>query len=356
MKWLTGEHPQNVTVENNTQEGTMAVSLEVARKVLPEVRRELHKKPNVLATGIGYKFVQGKSTGELALICSVDVKRPKQKLSASDLIPSSIQDIPTDVNPTGIITALQPPTGRFRPAPGGVSIGHVNITAGTLGCLVRRDGKLYILSNNHVLANSNDAAPGDAILQPGPYDGGQLPQDRIALLTEFVTIQFGEGAAPCPIGSGAAGILNALAALTGSKTRLKVTRPLAQDNLADCAIAEPITASDVKNEILGVGAITGTAEGALGMAVKKSGRTTGLTTGTIDQLDVTVQVSYGSNKIATFVDQLLAGGNMSQGGDSGSAVLTEDNKLVGLLFAGSNSTTIMNRIQNVFQALQVTLP
>jgi hypothetical protein len=334
----------------------MPVSLEAARRTLPHVRRELHGKPNVVATGIGYKFTGGKSTGELALVCSVDVKRSKRTLSTRDLIPPTIQGMPTDVNPTGTISALQPPTGRFRPAPGGVSIGHVNITAGTLGCLVKKSGKLYILSNNHVLANSNDAAPGDDILQPGPYDGGHLPPDRIAVLSEFVTIEFDEGGSTCPVGSGVAAFLNALAALTGSRTRLKVARPMASENLVDCAIAEPISASDVKNEILGYGAITGTAEGSLGMAVKKSGRTTGLTTGTIDQIDVTVSVSYGAGKTATFVDQLLAGGNMSQGGDSGSAVLADDNRLVGLLFAGGNSTTILNRIQNVFQLLQVTLP
>jgi hypothetical protein len=334
----------------------MAVTLEAARTMLPHVRRELHRKANVVATGIGYKFTGGRSTGELALVCSVDVKRSKRTLSTRDLIPPTIQGIPTDVNPTGTISALQPPTGRFRPAPGGVSIGHVNITAGTLGCLVKKSGKLYILSNNHVLANSNDAAPGDDILQPGPYDGGQLPQDRIAVLSEFVTIEFDEGGSTCPVGSGAAVFLNALAALTGSRTRLKVARPMASENLVDCAIAAPISESDVKNEILGYGAIAGTAEGSLGMAVKKSGRTTGLTTGTIDQIDVTVSVSYGAGKTATFVDQLLAGGNMSQGGDSGSAVLTADNRLVGLLFAGGNSTTILNRIQNVFQLLQVTLP
>jgi hypothetical protein len=91
------------------------------------------------------------------------------------------------------------------------------------------------------------------------------------------------------------------------------------------------------------------------MSLKKSGRTTGLTTGSIQQIDVTATVSYGSNKSATFVDQLMAGA-MSQGGDSGSAVLNDQNQIVGLLFAGSTNTTIINRIQNVFQALQVTLP
>ena len=57
---------------------------------------------------------------------------------------------------------------------------------------------------------------------------------------------------------------------------------------------------------------------------------------------------------AQFADQLMDGA-MSQGGDSGSAVLDESNNLVGLLFAGSDTTTIMNRIQNVFSELGVTL-
>jgi hypothetical protein len=125
--------------------------------------------------------------------------------------------------------------------------------------------------------------------------------------------------------------------------------------LVDCAIAEPLDPNDMKNEILNIGNILGVEEATLAMGLKKSGRTTGYTTGSVQQIDVTSQVSYGSNKVATFVDQLMAGA-MSEGGDSGSAVLSDNNKIVGLLFAGSSTSTIINRIQNVFQALNVTLP
>jgi hypothetical protein len=334
----------------------MTTNLEDARRLLADARHELLGKPNVVATGVGYKISEGKQTQELALVCSVETKKPKKALTAKEMIPASIQNIATDVFPTGVIYALQDPTGRFRPAPGGVSIGHFQITAGTLGCLVKKDGKLFILSNNHVLANSNDADIGDPILQPGPHDGGQMAQDQIARLSEFVPIEFEGGTLPsCPIGTGVASFLNGLAAALGSRTRLQTTRKQAADNLVDCAIAEPMDSGDVKNEILQIGTMTGTAEATLGMSIKKSGRTTGLTTGTIQQIDVTSNVSYGTNKVATFVDQLMAGA-MSQGGDSGSAVLDDDNRLVGLLFAGSNTTTIMNRIQNVFQALVVSLP
>ncbi|HKJ67452.1 MAG TPA: hypothetical protein VKA68_05810 [bacterium] len=331
----------------------MANAIEDIQRILADARRELLAKPNVVATGIGYKQVQGKPTEELSIVCSVDRKQAKQSLTARELVPASIQNIPTDVFISGNIRALQNPTDRVRPAPGGVSIGHVNITAGTLGCLVNKGGETYILSNNHVLANSNDASPGDPIVQPGPHDGGGDPQDTIAELSEFVPIEFEGGDSTCAIGGAAAVILNALAAITGSKTRLRPIRAAASPNLVDAAIAQPLEPNMVVDEILNIGTIAGVAEGTLGMSVKKSGRTTGFTTGTIQQINVTSRVSYGPNKVAVFEDQLMAGA-MSQGGDSGSAVLNDSDNLVGLLFAGSDTTTLFNRIQNVFTGLQVS--
>lgn len=342
----------------------MARSLEDARAALGETRNELLARANVVAVGVGMKTVGGEATNDPAIVCSVTAKRPREALAPGDLVPASVDGVPTDVVRTGPIYALQSPTGRFRPAPGGVSIGHVSITAGTLGCLVRRQGRLHILSNNHVLANSNDATAGDPILQPGPADGGRNPGDLIARLRDWVPIEFdpgggGGGGSPCALAGAAAGVLNAAAALMGSRTRLRPVREVEADtqqttNLVDCAIAEPLSDADVLTEILQLGVPAGIAEGTLGLAVRKSGRTTGLTTGTIQQIDVTVRVSFGAGRSATFVDQLLAG-PMSQGGDSGSVVLDEGNRVVGLLFAGSVNTTVMNRIQNVFQALQLTL-
>ncbi len=335
----------------------MAANLEDIRKLLPTVKKELLKKSNVVATGVGYKTTGGKKTDELCIVCSTDIKQPKSSLSAQDLVPAQIQGVSTDVLRTGLFRILQDPTERFRPAPGGVSVGHKDITAGTLGCLVKKNDKLFILSNNHVMANSNAANIGDAILQPGPFDGGQLATDHIANLSEFVPVQFDGpgGADPCGLAGGVVSVLNGIAKILGSKTRLYQTRDILAENLVDCAIAEPLDQNDVKNEILNIGTISGVEEAALNMAIKKSGRTTGFTTDTVQQIDVTVRVNFGSNRIATFVDQILTG-PMSQGGDSGSAILNDQNKLIGLLFAGSDTTTIFSRIQNVFQAMQVTLP
>lgn len=74
--------------------------------------------------------------------------------------------------------------------PSGIRIGHTNIAAGTLGCLVRddSDGTLCIPSNNPVLAVGNNAAIGDAIVQAGPADGGMAPADAIATLQRCVTV------------------------------------------------------------------------------------------------------------------------------------------------------------------------
>jgi hypothetical protein len=332
----------------------MADELSAARELLTRTRHELLARANVVATGVGFKVTAGQATPTLSIVCSVTSKVPVAELAARDLVPASLDSIPTDVIQTGPIRAFQSRTQRFRPAPGGVSIGHRDITAGTLGCLVRKNGQTLILSNNHVLANSNAAQTGDPILQPGPYDGGKYPDDHIANLEAFVPIDFGGQASGCSAANGVATLLNAIARLLGSNTRMQAIDTRAVDNLVDAAIARPINPQDVSEDILDVGSISGTVEAALGMALKKSGRTTALTTGVIQQLDVTSDVQYGPGQTARFTDQLMAG-PMSQGGDSGSAVLDNDNHLVGLLFAGSDNSTIINRIDNVFAALGISL-
>lgn len=322
-----------------------------------QYQKKLFSKTNVVATGIGYKITAGNRSDELCLICSVTHKLSLSQLATQDVLPETVDGIPVDVVESGPIRALQLlPTDRHRPAPGGVSIGHRDITAGTLGCVVRKNGQRVILSNNHVIANSNAASIGDPILQPGPVDGGNLATDQIATLQEFIPIQFPGAPSPsdCNIAGSMSNIANIVANLIGSNTRLQAIRTQAENNLVDAAIALPMNGSDISNAILEIGEIEGQVRAELGMAIKKSGRTTSFTQGEILQTDVTVNVQYGAGQVATFSDQLLAGA-MSQGGDSGSAVLDENNRLVGLLFAGSDSSTIINRIENVFSLLGLSL-
>jgi len=244
---------------------------------------------------------------------------------------------------TGEIRALR--TTRHRPAPGGVSIGHPSVTAGTLGMVVKKNGERHILSNNHVMANSNDANIGDAIYQPGVYDGGK-EEDTIAHLTSFVPIEF-SGISDCPISGLIVRLCNSVAKLLGRKTRLEAT--FQGINTVDCAIAKPIDDALVCDKILEIGIPAGTAQVNIGTPVKKSGRTTGLTQGTVTVLDAMATVNYGTGT-AIFEDQIITS-NISAGGDSGSVVLNESNEVVGLLFAGSDTVTIVNKISNVMSAL-----
>ncbi|UCD87194.1 MAG: hypothetical protein JSV01_05385, partial [Desulfobacterales bacterium] len=78
-------------------------------------------------------------------------------------IPAALEGVPTEVEVTGMIVAYADPTDRFRPVPIGVSTGHPDITAGTIGCRVTGDldgdeiPEVYALSNNHIYANENEA-------------------------------------------------------------------------------------------------------------------------------------------------------------------------------------------------------
>lgn len=319
-----------------------------------KTQRELLKKKNVVAVGIGFKEIAGVRQNKKAIVCSVKEKIRPEYLSKEDLIPAEIEDEITDVIETGVIKALKARTDRWRPAPGGVSIGHQQVSAGTLGCLVRKlGGETFILSNNHVLADSNNAAIGSNILQPGKFDGGILA-DRIAMLADFVPIKFEGESSGCKIGKAIVGVLNFSAASAKRQTRLEAVNSEQPENLVDAAIARPINDENVLEEILEIGVPLGLEIGSLGMRIQKSGRTTGLTRGEITQVDAAVMVQYGEGKTALFVDQIMAG-EMCSGGDSGSAVLNMDRELVGLLFAGSEKTTVINSMHYVFEKLGVTI-
>jgi len=306
------------------------------RSIKSAYASHLLAKKNVVAVGVGYKRVGGERTDDLAVIVSVVQKQT----NPVEPVPKYLNGIKTDVQEVGVLRAMR--TSKHRPAPGGVSIGHVDITAGTLGCLTSEG---YILSNNHVLANSNAGEPGDYIVQPGPHDGGTV-DDLIATLYRFVPVEFS-----CPILDGIIGAGNLIARAMKSRYRLRGVNN--SENLVDAALATPLSSDLVTPEILEIGEPAGVAEAELGMSIQKSGRTTGLTHGTIEQIDVTANVLYGY-QMATFTDQVMAG-YMCEGGDSGSAVLTGDREVVGLLFAGSESTTLFNRIANVTDLLGVTI-
>jgi len=315
--------------------------------------QHLISRRNVVGVGVGYKVTTGGPTDELSVVVNVARKLPVAQLTESDLVPKKINGVRTDVVETGIIHAFQGHRDLWRPTiPPGVSIGHYAITAGTFGCLVRRGDEIFILSNNHVLADVNAGSPGDAIIQPGRYDGG-TDENRVATLETFIPLDFGGEDPGCNIAQNTARALNTLARWFGSQHRLQAYKETSGTNLVDAALARPLDPDMFTPFIFEVGRPKGSRSIGLGEKVKKSGRTTGYTEGRIVQIDVTTSVMY-NGRAATFNGQLMAGA-MSAPGDSGSAVLDEEDYVVGLLFAGSNNTTLINPIEHVLSALDVEI-
>lgn len=313
-----------------------SLSKAVIRK--EQSKKHLLSKPNVVGVGVGEKVSDGERTGDVGIVVSVTRKLSPLMLHHEDTVPPSIFGVPTDVVETGPIHALGY-TDYCRPAIPGYSIGHYAVTAGTFGCVVRVDGERFILSNSHVIANSGEAEIGEAVIQPGIYDGGS---EKIAELAEFAPISFVEG--NCEIANTVAKIFNILA--SDSKHYLVVRQDVT--NKIDAAIAKPISDDIIVDDIVEIGAPEGTALGCLGMEVQKSGRTTGYQRGEITQINATITVGYGEGKTAIFDNQLvISPGEFSAGGDSGSAILDMSNNVVGLLFAGSDNITIANQIDDV---------
>ncbi len=225
-------------------------------------------------------------------------------------------------------------TQRVRPVFGGFSVGHFKITAGTVATccydLMPFPGipsKYFILSNNHVLANSNNANLGDPILQPGPADGGTLPADLIGRLARFIPIRF----------------------------HTPTTKPL---NFVDAAIAE-VQFHEVSREIYWIGYLNRRLPPTLpvlkiGAVLQKTGRTTNFSTGKVISLNATVDVNYGGGNVARFANQIVTTA-MSAPGDSGSLVTDLEERAVALLFAGSGTVTICNPISLVQSLLKIRL-
>jgi hypothetical protein len=262
-------------------------------------------------------------------------------------LPKRLAGVPVVIQVTGRVYALHhrpghsggpggggevDPTARFdRPVPIGVSTGHPDITAGTIGARVTNGPNVYALSNNHVYANENQASTGDDVLQPGSYDGGSSPADDIGTLSDFEPIVFSTSA----------------------------------NNTIDAAIALSSTANlGNATPPNGYGTPKSTTMAAfINQKVKKYGRTTSETKGRVSAINATINVGYGSG-VARFVNQIIIEpGSFSAGGDSGSLVVfdgkgrdrADDRKPVGLLFAGSVFITVANPIDPVLTRFGVTV-
>jgi len=319
---------------------------------------ELAKLANVVSVGV--RDYKAKSNGERifepTIVVGVTKKIPENQLRWWDIIPKELEGFKTDVEQMGRFESFEL-IDRVRPLRPGYSIGHVDITAGTLGCLTIYKGDIVLLSNAHVFTGDplQSKQEKKAILQPGKHDGGIVPEDIMGELIKYQQIYPMNFESECPASKGIAGFLNRISFGFGRQTRM-IPSELPKENLIDAAIAEPLCEAEAY--IPSIGIPIGILEGELRMPVQKTGRTTEHTRGYIDQIDVTTSVGYGSINFALFSDQFIVKGTasyFSKSGDSGSVVLDPVNNIVGLLFAGSQTenVTIVNRIQNVEKILGI---
>ena len=216
-----------------------------------------------------------------------------------------------------------PKTARVRPIVGGVSIGNFKITAGTFTSRVfdALTGEKLILSNSHVLGGDaiKGSSVGDEILQPGAYDSGKSPDDVVGHLLRWAPI-----------------------------------RPPPAKNLVDAALARPVSPDIVADEVLDLGVITDIEEAREGLKIQKSGRTTCSSTAVITDVNATVKVYGYPWGYAIFEDQVICS-KLGEPGDSGSCVISVDSKkAVGLLFAGSDVITVLNKMTNVCNQLGIS--
>lgn len=330
---------------------------------------------NVIGCGWGRKQVRGRDTGREGLVVFVRKKLPPSELKSTDCVPARLAGVETDVLEVGDVVLLgavghesgerqsrEPGvdrTARLRPAPPGVSIGHVHVTAGTFGAVVRdaATGEPYILSNNHVLANQTDgrdgrARPGDPVLQPGPFDDGTPERDVIGHLARFVPMRPAVTLPQCGTARAAEAVLNRLLRLAWPRYELRLFRRAEEDNVVDAALVKPMQDDMITDRIVGLGRVRGVAEAEVGMRVGKSGRTSGVTWGRVLALGATMNVGLGGGVVARFADQVVTS-PLAEPGDSGSLVVDERRRAVGLLFAGSARASLFNRIQAVCEALGV---
>lgn len=319
----------------------------------------LLKRRNVVGVGAGFKVVGGKTTDIAAVIIFVEKKMEPVALRKADLVPSKWKGVPTDVIETGPFRAYDVNRrARIRPAVPGVSIGHYQITAGTLGAVVvdRTDGRPLILSNNHVLANTTSGSDGraflgDPIMQPGPSDGGRGDRDIIAHLLKVIPL--GAAARPRALSIPHLTVLGHVARLL-KVFNLPEPPSVLNQNHIDAALARPVNDKAVRPDILGIGPVSGVTEPRVGLRVQKSGRTSGVTTAKIVAVNASVNVEYPTG-VLSFTDQLVMT-HLGDPGDSGSLVVDEKYRAVGLFFAGSETTSLANPIGRVLDALGVEFP
>jgi hypothetical protein len=292
--------------------------------------------PGVTGVDVGYKEVGGQATDQVAI--RVHVAAKTDDIPADQRVPAEIEGVPTDVLErryelqvlTQQVAEVSPQadTTHYATMQGGVSMGpsrvvNGSIFAGTLGAIVidSVSNQHAALTNFHVACVDSTFTIGDRMVQPSRIDTGVVPTDEFGSLARE-TLSANVDGAVIAIDSGRA---------------------------SQCEIAD-------------IGAVRGTAAAALGMAVRKRGRTTLLTYGSVDGVSGSVTIDYGDGiGSKTLTNQISIAADttrnplFSDHGDSGSVIVNDSGFVVGLLFAGSGTSTVANPIAAVLSELNISI-
>ena len=269
---------------------------------------KLMTMPDVVGTGLGRS-----ANGEAAIL--VLTRRP------ADGLPNKLDGVPVEQVVVGEVKAYGRPNKSLLLC-GTSTANRLECATGTIGCVVSSGGNSYYLSNNHVFARENSASIGELVDAPGRYDAKPKcsPSPSCGSLADFEPINFSGNS-----------IMDAAIALVDT------SRHYSCSEAGGYAPSSTVVAPSV------------------GLAVKKSGRTSGVTHATIQAINVTIQVQY-SARLATFVGQIMMPAAFIRSGDSGALMVTETgNNPVGLCFAGGTGGSFANPIGPVLQRFNATV-
>lgn len=282
--------------------------------------RKLFEDRNVVGIGISEKETEKKGTGALSLTFYVEKKQPKTKVKPHKMIPPIISvsgrsAVFTDVQEIGKLRLHV--KSQQSPIESGYSIGGAEAT-GTLGAVVKRGSKYFLLSNSHVIAESGLAKIGDKVIYPGRDDLDGADPHVVGVLSQFVPF----------------------------KTTALV-------NLVNAALAQvnPDAAANLDFSIEGAKTPLATIAPAIGMNIVMQGRTSGVSTGAVKCTTFTYSLDYPNVGTIGFTNQVLCT-KYAEPGDSGALVVDEaTGKIVGLHCGGAPNFSFFNPISAVVDAL-----
>ncbi|MEU4360197.1 DNA/RNA non-specific endonuclease [Streptomyces virginiae] len=340
--------PKKKTAASKTTPGQDA-RIDALRQFIRTKGHTYLTDPNVNSIGIGYREQGGTRTKELTLQFTVGTKAAPEDLEDLEtiMIPQTITvdgvEVPTDVIQRSykpqfqVVAEAESPTRKRRldPIAPGASVGHEEVSAGTIGCIVfdKNDGTPLVLSNWHVL-HGEDGELGEVVVQPGPHDDNRIAQNRLGTL---------------------------------KRSHLGMAGDCAVATIEDRRFVQEILELDVVPEELG--------EPELGDKVIKSGRTTGVTHGVVRRIETLAQLDYGETvglrnigcfEIEPDPANRPANGEVSQGGDSGAVWMFKASNgrpgkvMAGLHFGGedefsSDEHALACLPRSVFEKLEITL-